>query len=201
MQVRAARTREILIRGAAECMDTEGYRGATLTAISKLCNVSIGALTFHFPDKTSLAAAVVRAGAATARTALEATPAPDQGPEPDDPDSALRAVGALLHALTELIERDVVVRVAALLARERADIAADWHEAWLPRLVELAERADARGELAPGAEPRLVAGLVGWLLAAAEAYPRTASGRHTDFRGEVARAWPLIERGIARSAV
>lgn len=192
VQVRAARTREVLIRGAAECMDTQGYRGATLTAISRLCDVSIGALTFHFPDKTSLAAAVVRAGAATARTVVEA--------ESDDSGSALRAVGTLLRALAELIEEDVVVRVAALLARERADIAADWHEAWRPRLVELAERADARGELAPGVEPHLVAGLVGWLLAAAETYPRTAPGRRADFRGEVARAWPLIERGLAGGA-
>jgi AcrR family transcriptional regulator len=194
VQIRAARTREVLIRGAAVCIDTQGYRGATLTAISRLCNVSIGALTFHFPDKTSLAAAVVRAGAATVRTVVESES------DDTDSDSALRAVGTLLRALAELIEEDVVVRVAALLARERADIAADWHEAWLPRLVELAERADARGELAPGVEPHLVAGLVGWLLAAAEAYPRTTPGRRADFRGEVARAWPLIERGLACGA-
>ncbi|MEU6669334.1 TetR/AcrR family transcriptional regulator [Streptomyces sp. NPDC046727] len=193
MQGRAARTREELIRGAAVCMDAQGYRGATLTAISKLCNVSIGALTFHFPDKTSLAAAVVQAGAAAVREAVEAASEED--------DSPLRAVGALLRTLARLLEEDVVVRATALLARERADIADDWHEAWMPRLAELAEQADARGELDAGGGPQLVVALAGWLLVAAEAYPRTRPGRRAGIGAELARVWPLIERGVAGRAV
>ncbi|WP_405817587.1 TetR/AcrR family transcriptional regulator [Streptomyces sp. NBC_01390] len=193
MQVRAAHTRELLIRGAALCMDAQGYRGATLAAISKLCDVSMGALTFHFPDKTSLAAAVVHLGAATAREVMEAVS--------KEYDSPLRAVGLLLRTLVRLIEEDVVVRATALLARERADIAGDWQEAWMPRLVELADQADARGELGPGGGPYLVAALVGWLVAGVEAHPRTPAGRRADLSGELARVWPLIERGIAGGAL
>lgn len=192
MQDRAARTREALVKGAAVCIDAQGYRGATLTAIARLCDVSIGALTFHFPDKTSLAAAVVRAGARTAREVVA------EAGEEDG--SSLRAVGAVLHALARLLEEDVVVRAAALLARERADIGADWQEAWLPRVAELAEQAGARGELGPAGEPRLVTSLVSWLLAAVEAHPRTRAGRRVGVSGELARVWPLLERGIVHGA-
>ncbi|MGV9888894.1 TetR family transcriptional regulator [Streptomyces sp. NPDC003395] len=192
MQDRAARTREILIRGAAVCIDAQGYRGATLTAISRLCDVSIGALTFHFPDKAGLAAAVARTGADSARRVVaEAS---------ERYDSPLRAVGAVLQALARLVEEDVVVRATALLARERADIAADWQQAWLPRLEELAEEADARGELGPAGTPRLLTSLVSWLLTAAEAHPRTRAGQRADeaMSGELARVWPLLECGIAK---
>ncbi|MFJ8859543.1 TetR family transcriptional regulator [Streptomyces sp. NPDC102451] len=188
MQIRAARTRGALIRGAAVCMDAQGFKGATLTAIAESCDVSIGALTFHFHDKTRLAAAVADAGASIAREAVEAASVQHESP--------LRAMEELLSVLTRLLAQDVVVRAAALLTRERADIAADWRDAWVPRLAELAEQADERGELGPGVEPCLVTDLVDCLVTAAEVRMRRA-GHCRGAGGELARVWLLIRRGIA----
>ncbi|WP_432032491.1 TetR family transcriptional regulator [Streptomyces antibioticus] len=145
MQVRAARTREAIIRGAAECIDAQGYRGAGLAAIRRSSAVSAGALVFHFRDKSGLAEAVVEAGSATARAVAE--------PAVREDDSPPRAVGTLLCALTVPLREDVVVRAGALPARERPDIAARRHDAWTPRLTALAAQADTRGELAPGGNP------------------------------------------------
>lgn len=190
MQVRAARTREAIIRGAAERMDAQGYRGASLADICRSSDVSVGALVFHFRDKTGLAEAVVEAGSATARATAEAASR--------EYDSPLHAVGTLLRALTVLLREDVVVRASALLARERPDIAAHWHDAWTPRLTELVEQADTRGELDPEVEPGLVTTLADYLMTAAEAYPRTRRPEHCPDPGlEVTRLWSLIQRGIA----
>lgn len=57
-QERAARTRETLIRSAAQIFDREGFSVASLTGISSLAGVSNGALHFHFASKAALADAV-----------------------------------------------------------------------------------------------------------------------------------------------
>ncbi|MET9130627.1 TetR family transcriptional regulator [Streptomyces antibioticus] len=195
MQVRAARTREAIIRGAAECIDAQGYRGASLAAICRSSAVSVGALVFHFRDKSGLAEAVVEAGSATARAVAEAAARED--------DSPLHAVGTLLCALTVLLREDVVVRAGALLARERPDIAARWHDAWTPRLTALVAQADTRGELAPGAEPGLVTALADHLLTAAESRrpgqrPDLDPDPDSDPGQEITRLWALVQHGIAR---
>lgn len=62
-QLRAVRTREALIRAAAEVFADDGYALASLPAISKRAGVSTGALHFHFASKDVLAAAVENAAA------------------------------------------------------------------------------------------------------------------------------------------
>jgi AcrR family transcriptional regulator len=191
MQARAERTREALIRAAAGVVDDKGYNGATLVAISKSARVSMGALTFHFASKSELAEAVVERAATVAgeRTADAA----------DGQASPLRAVGALLQALARLLDEDVVVRAASLLARERPDIVPAWHSSWMPTLSQLLKEAEAAGELRHGVRPPAVAGLVMYLLTAVEVHPRTAPGQD-GFRGAagaMARLWPFVCHGIA----
>ena len=62
-QERAVRTREKLIRSAAEVFDREGYAVASITTISARAGVSNGALHFHFASKAALAEAVAEAAA------------------------------------------------------------------------------------------------------------------------------------------
>ncbi|WP_159062215.1 TetR family transcriptional regulator, partial [Streptomyces caniscabiei] len=62
-QERAVRTRENLIRSAAEVFDREGYAVASITTISARAGVSNGALHFHFASKAALAEAVAEAAA------------------------------------------------------------------------------------------------------------------------------------------
>lgn len=66
-QERAARTREVLVRAAAEVFVEEGFATASIGAISKRAGVSAGGLHFHFGSKTALAEAVVDRAAASVR--------------------------------------------------------------------------------------------------------------------------------------
>ncbi|MGW4561955.1 TetR family transcriptional regulator [Streptomyces sp. NPDC004561] len=187
-QARAARTRESLILAAAAEIDRNGYRGATVTAICRAAGVSLGALTFHFRSKLHLALAVSECGAAAARERAERAAAGSG--------AALPAVTGLARQLAGLLEDDVVVRSAARLERERPAAVGAWSRSWTPVLRGLLERAEAEGELHPGAAPQLVTDLVECLLAGVEARP-AGSGGHGGAVGRLERIWPLVERGVA----
>ncbi|MEV0975853.1 TetR family transcriptional regulator [Streptomyces sp. NPDC049915] len=190
MQARAERTREALIRAAADVVDDNGYHGATLVAISRCARVSMGALTFHFASKSELAEALVERAARIAGERAAGAVAGQVSP--------LRAVGELLQVLARLLDEDVVVRAGSLLARERPDIVPPWHSSWTPTLCRLLKEAEAAGELRRGARPSAVAGLVMYLLTAVEVQPRTDPGQ--EFRGAagaMSRLWPFVCHGIA----
>ncbi|MFD3779347.1 TetR family transcriptional regulator [Streptomyces sp. NPDC058612] len=57
-QERAARTRESLVRAAAEVFAEQGFVTASIAVISRRAGVSAGGLHFHFESKTALAQAV-----------------------------------------------------------------------------------------------------------------------------------------------
>ncbi|MFD9162624.1 TetR family transcriptional regulator [Streptomyces sp. NPDC059558] len=100
-QERAARTREALVRAAAEVFAEEGFTAASIAVISRRARVSAGGLHFHFAGKTVLARAVqdraaqalsrITAGPAVPPTTAT-TPAPAPGPAPG-PASAPSAPG------------------------------------------------------------------------------------------------------------
>lgn len=194
MQARAARTREALIRAAADVVDDKGYNGATLVAISKSAQVSMGALTFHFASKSELAEAVVGRAATIAAERTADAAAGQLSP--------LQAVGGLLQALAGLLDEDVVVRAGSLLARERPDIVPAWHSSWMPTLCQLLKEAEAAGELRHGVRPPAVAGLVTYLLTAVEVHPRTGPGQECfrEAAGAMSRLWPFVCHGIAATA-
>ncbi|MER7624989.1 TetR/AcrR family transcriptional regulator [Streptomyces sp. NPDC126503] len=82
-QERAVRTREALLRSAAEIFDTDGFVSASLSAICSKAGVSSGALHFHFASKGALAEAIERA----AEARLRLITGPDLDPD-DDLDAA-----------------------------------------------------------------------------------------------------------------
>ncbi|GHE12693.1 TetR/AcrR family transcriptional regulator [Streptomyces alanosinicus] len=190
-QLRAVRTREALVLAAAAEIDRHGYTGAGLARIVEGAGASMGALTFHFPNKAELARAVLGVGSDRARrlaTGISAGPGP-----------ALEVMGELVKGLAALLEKDQVVRAAARLARERSDALGQWSSAWGPAVRKLLAQAEADGQLRPGTDPAAVAALVEYLLAGAEVWPapdgqRVPAGRRVD------RVWPLVERGIAVGA-
>ncbi|WP_051779952.1 TetR family transcriptional regulator [Streptomyces sp. NRRL S-241] len=73
-QERAARTREALVRAAAEVFAEEGFTAASIAVISRRARVSAGGLHFHFAGKTVLARAV-QDRAAQALSRITAAPA------------------------------------------------------------------------------------------------------------------------------
>ncbi|WP_405435191.1 TetR/AcrR family transcriptional regulator [Streptomyces avidinii] len=80
-QERAARTREALVRAAAEVFAEEGFATASIAVISRRARLSAGGLHFHFASKNALARAVEeRAERALRQITAADAPAPPPAP-------------------------------------------------------------------------------------------------------------------------
>lgn len=143
-QERAARTRRLLLKAAAEVFVQEGYARASLSTISERAGVSNGALHFHFKTKSVLAGAVEQRAAVSLRC-IAAT-------ADDAPGSALQRLVDATHRLMTLLHQDVLVRAGFQLcdATERRgsslDLRREWQD-WVGRVLADAER---NGDLAAG---------------------------------------------------
>lgn len=190
-QERAVRTRQALIRAAADEFDRHGYDGTSLSRISTMAGLSIGAVTFHFSSKQSLADAVQEEGRALTLAALDSLVA--------EPVLPLRLVIDLTLELARLMEKEPAVRSAIRLGRERPDTDA-WSDAWLPIVRRLLDHAYETGQLHRDALPADVAMLVEHLTNGAEAYLRNRMGSDPAFESAVAqlrRVWRLALSGVS----
>ncbi len=190
-QERALRTRQALMKAAAEEFDRHGYDATSLSRISTVAGVSIGAMTFHFSTKADLADAVQQEGRAVTLAALE--------PLTAGPLSPLRLVIDLTLELARLMEQESSVRAAIRLARERPDTDA-WSDAWLPMVRALLDQAYESGQLRTDALPADVTLLVEHLTNGAEAYLRGRMGSGPAFESTVAqlrRIWHLALVGVS----
>lgn len=160
-QERAARTRQALVRAAAEVFAQDGFALASLTAISKRAGVSNGALHFHFESKQALARAVEEEAAAVVRTIVR--PAPADGPDP------LQRLIDATHALMGRLDQDVVVRAGFELGNgsprrdDTVDLRGQW-QGWVEEVLRDAEREGvlAEGVSAADASVAVVAATVGF---------------------------------------
>ncbi|PRH80512.1 TetR family transcriptional regulator [Streptomyces solincola] len=181
-----------MVRAAAEEFDRFGYDGTSLSRISAVAGgLSIGAVTFHFPTKGSLADAVRDEGRAVTLAALDRLAAGRR--------SALRTVVDLTLELVRLMERESSVRAAIRLGRERPDTGA-WSDAWLPAVRELLEQAHEDGQLRTDARPADVTTLVEHLTSGAEAYLRARLGSGLDYEsavGQLKRVWHVALAGVS----
>jgi AcrR family transcriptional regulator len=166
-QERAARTRQALVRAAAEVFAQSGFAMASLSFISQKAGVSNGALHFHFENKQALARAVEDEAAEIVRTI--AGPAPVGGPN-----SLQRLINAT-HALMGRLDQDVVVRAGFELGSglPRRDDAVDLRAVWQGWVEEVLRDAGREGLLAEGvsaadASVTVVAATVGFELLGAD---------------------------------
>lgn len=142
-QERAARTRETLIRSAAEVFDRDGFSAASLTAISSRAGVSNGALHFHFASKAVLVDVVEEA--ALTRLLAVTNGALSFGA------SRMQALVDVTHALAEALRGDVVLRVGFALSGETSrSPRMDLRQRWRCWVEETLKQAEAEGELRRG---------------------------------------------------
>ncbi|MET9363219.1 TetR family transcriptional regulator [Streptomyces sp. NPDC006632] len=188
MQERAARTRQALIRAAAQEFDHSGYTAASLSGISRTAGTTVGAVTFHFSSKAELAEAVHAQGVAATRRAVQRV---------DRQASPLRTAIAIAVAVVRCLENDVEVRAAARLDHDHAGDGASWTSAWATSMEEeLAQGTDTMTRA--GAEPSLVLALAMYLVHGAEADLRSqpAAGLRKARSGGVSdlvtRMWEAI---------
>ncbi|MER6075381.1 ScbR family autoregulator-binding transcription factor [Streptomyces sp. NPDC001852] len=153
-QERAARTRENLIRSAAEVFEREGYAVASLTAISSQAGVSNGALHFHFASKEALAREVEGAAADAVEKMAEGCRS--------SADTLLQSLVNATCRLLAAVASDPVVRAGFKLGHDPSRKSGEgglwrWWCAWVQDLVAQAEEA---GELAQGISPEDAAAVI-----------------------------------------
>ncbi|MEU9304440.1 ScbR family autoregulator-binding transcription factor [Streptomyces sp. NPDC048269] len=191
-QERAARTREALIRAAAEIFAEEGFVTASIATISRKAGVSAGGLHFHFGSKTELAEAVQGRAVEAVRRITAAAPGRSGG--------ALQLLIDGVHGLAALLAHDVVVRAGfGLCADWRRDTGCDlrriW-QGWVQDVFRAAERDEqlADGVSAEDAALAVVAATVGFeVLGAGE--PDWVSHR------SLTRFWALLLPRLAAQHV
>ncbi|MEV8537282.1 ScbR family autoregulator-binding transcription factor [Streptomyces sp. NPDC051211] len=182
-QERAARTRETLVRAAAEAFAQEGFVTASVASIAKRAGVSAGGLHFHFGSKPLLAEAVECRAAEAVR--LITSGRPDRNAE------ALQLMVDSTHDLAALLAGDLVVRAGFGLCADAARVSvADPRKQWRLWTEEVFRAAEREKQLAEGVSPcvaahAVVAATVGFeVLGAAE--PQWVSP------GAVTAFWELL---------
>ncbi|MFI7386522.1 ScbR family autoregulator-binding transcription factor [Streptomyces sp. NPDC049813] len=190
-QERAARTRETLIRSAAEVFVRDGFTGASLAAISTRAGVSSGALHFHFASKAALADAVEESAAQELREigAREARAGAGE----------LQHLVDVTHVVGGRLREGAVLRAGFGLSSDvsrtsHTDVRALWH-AWVQDALR---RAAAGGELRAGVTPAAATAAV---VAATVGFEALGS---TDLswlsRATLTQFWLLLLPNLAESA-
>ncbi|KJY47977.1 hypothetical protein VR46_00580 [Streptomyces sp. NRRL S-444] len=152
-QERAARTREALIRSAAEIFDREGFSVASLTVISALAGVSNGALHFHFASKAMLADAVEEEAVTRLLAVTDAVHPPGA--------SRVQLLVDVTHGLAAALRTDVVLRAGFELSGQTSRVPqSDLRACWQRWVEETLEQADAEGDLRPEVAARDVVSAV-----------------------------------------
>ncbi|MFH8342755.1 ScbR family autoregulator-binding transcription factor [Streptomyces sp. AM6-12] len=190
-QERAARTRENLIRSAAEVFEQEGYAVASLTAISSRAGVSNGALHFHFASKEELAQEVEDAAVDAVEKMAEGCC--------DSAETLLQSLVDATCLLLAAVAGDPLVRAGFKLGRDPSRKSGEggvsgWWWAWVRQLVA---HAQEKGELAPGVPPEdaaaaIVAVTVGFEVLGTRNRDWTSRERATRF-------WALVLPLLAAS--
>ncbi|MFI8193563.1 TetR family transcriptional regulator [Streptomyces sp. NPDC085946] len=191
-QGRAVRTRESLIRAAADAFDTAGFEATSLGRICAEAGTSMGALTFHFRSKAALADAVQQHGIALTGEVVQRIFRTRQ--------PALETIIVITLAVVDLLEDSSVVRAAARLSRERVTTTVPWSSSWLPVVEDLVTRVPVE-TLSPGTHPRALLSLVSHLVTGAEVLVHTggeaAGPEHIRAVTRVAEIWELTLRGVS----
>jgi AcrR family transcriptional regulator len=189
-QERAVRTRAAAVRATAAEIDLKGYAGTSLSTVSRIAGVSMGALTFHFPAKDDLANAVWQAGQSLLTEAVDRVAANRTPP--------LLRVIELSLVLADLMENETTVRAAIRLSRESRS-PSHWTDCWLPEVRRLLGEAHRAGQISEDTPVEDLTVLVQYLVDGTEAYIRARLGTEQERDSAVTqleRLWALVLTGV-----
>ncbi|MFF5935586.1 ScbR family autoregulator-binding transcription factor [Streptomyces sp. NPDC012508] len=184
-QERAVRTRNLIMKAAAELFDEEGYEGASVTRIVKRAGVTLGALYFHFPSKQDLAHEVMNAQPHVIEPLLES--------------SGLQRLVDITLVWAHRLQTDPLLRAGVRLAVEQSRFGmrdSDSFEGWKDIMVGHLEVARAEGSLREGVSPEEVAQFVVGACTGVQLYSQLLTGR-ADLTERTCSMWRLLLPGIA----
>ncbi|WP_282346358.1 ScbR family autoregulator-binding transcription factor [Micromonospora sp. WMMD714] len=147
-QDRAVRTHGLLLGAAAGLFAERGFRNTSLQDVAEAIDMTKGAVYFYFPNKESLARAVVEEHYARWPKMLEEVSS--QGLDP------FATMIAMLDRAALAFRDDVIIRAGARLQIERDLIDVELptpYLGWTALLTDLLEAAAREGQLAAGVDP------------------------------------------------
>ncbi|MDP9641091.1 AcrR family transcriptional regulator [Actinopolyspora lacussalsi] len=184
-QERAEHTRCRVVHAAAEVVERDGVRDATLTRIVAVAGVSKGALYFHFDTKEQLADAVYEAGIARLGKVVAENYRWYH--------SALDTLALLCGVLVRTLRRDVVARAMIRLARETdvsSRLSGDPYHHWWLVVYRLLVRARNQREVPSGMDLEAGAGLLVSATVGLEILARNNPAWWNE--GSVDRIWHML---------
>lgn len=147
-QERAIRTRAEILRCAAQLFSERGYQQTGIKDVAEKVGMTKGAVYFHFPNKQSLAVAVVEALYASWPRALEAVRAKGLSPL----DTAIE----MFNEATSAFLNDPIMQGGTRLQNERAVIDVELplpYVDWTNLISTLLREARDEGQLVEGVDP------------------------------------------------
>ncbi|MEU4202459.1 ScbR family autoregulator-binding transcription factor [Streptomyces sp. NPDC045456] len=185
MQERAVRTREVILRAAAEVFDEFGFSGASISKIMKRAGVTQGGMYFHFPSKEALARAVMVEQSDGLRM-------------PPGEDGLQRLVDITLY-LAEELQSNPTLRAGVRLAAEQGEFGVQDDSAyriWAEQFGGQLRAAREKGELLPEVNVDELA----WVLVSAytgtQLFSQISTGR-SDLHQRVVSLWRYLLPGVA----
>jgi AcrR family transcriptional regulator len=189
MQERAVRTREALLRAAAEVFDEAGYPKASITKIIDRAGVTAGAVYFHFRSKEGLARAVIREQAAE----LE-FPAGEAG---------LQRLLDMTMYLAEQLQHNTLLRAGVRLAVDQSEAGLQEYsiyEWWADRFGQELKAARSRGQLLADVDETMFASMLVAAFTGTQIMSQISTGR-ADLPERIANMWRCLLPALAPADV
>ncbi|MFD8739474.1 ScbR family autoregulator-binding transcription factor [Streptomyces sp. NPDC059618] len=188
-QERAVRTRETLVRAAAEVFDEVGYDGASINKILERAGATTGAMYFHFKSKEELARAVILEQAADLRI-------------PEGRGGLQQLLDMTAYLAVEM-QRNILFRAGVRLAVEQgATGLQDYaiYEWWADQFRQELERAREMGQILPGVQEAEFARVLVGAYTGTQIMSQISTGR-ADLPERIASMWRCLLPALAPAEV
>ncbi|MFE9553966.1 ScbR family autoregulator-binding transcription factor [Streptomyces sp. NPDC006692] len=189
LQKRALRTRNTILRAAAEVFDECGFSGASVAKITKRAKVTQGAVYFHFESKEGLARAVMIG----------------QGDDlelPGGTDGLQRLIDITLYLAGQL-QTNPVLRGGVRLAVEQGEFGLrddQAYQQWVEVFREQLTAAEQRGELEPSVDVAELSWLLVSCFSGTQLFSQISTDR-ADLPQRIASLWRYLLPAVATTAV
>jgi AcrR family transcriptional regulator len=188
-QARAVRTRERIVRAAAEVFDEHGFSAGSMSQIARRASTTMGAMYFHFASKEEVARTVMAEQAADLKF-----PAGEDG---------LQHLLDITLELARQLRTNVLFRAGVRLAVEQGDFGlrdATPYRLWVERFSEQLAAAQEREELLPHVNVTDFARVLVGAYSGTQLLSQITSGR-ADLVERIAEMWRFLLPGIASPEV
>ncbi|MFF5935693.1 ScbR family autoregulator-binding transcription factor [Streptomyces sp. NPDC012508] len=188
-QERAIRTRELVLRAAAEVFDEAGYLGASITKILDRAGVTAGAVYFHFRSKEGLARAVILEQAADLKF-----------PEGE---GGLQQLLDMTGYLAVEMQRNTLLRAGVRLAVEQGVVGKQEYsiyEWWADRFHQELVVARQKDQLLDGVDEAAFAQLLVAAYTGTQVMSQLSTGR-ADLPRRIADMWRCLLPALAPASV